>query len=181
MLVATSLFSLPKYLFHCLGWSVHHSLTAQPHSPAETVSSRTSRGAAGMSNSLTCSTSPGLLKWTKFVKSYLSFLSKYGLCLLKRIRRSSRSKWQVWGVYFRNNEKRLREKSPSQPARLQLQKTSGQILPLICWAEDMLMPVYNHKTETETAGALKKINLEGRNNSYVWFLWKLRLNTFPKQ
>lgn len=124
--------------------------------PSRNCLQQNRQGAAGVSNSLTCSTSPGLLKWTRFVKSYLSCLSKYGLCLLKRIRRSSRSKRQVWGVYCRNNEKHLREQSPSQPANLQLQKTSGQILPLICWAEEMLMPVYNHKTETETAEALKK-------------------------
>lgn len=141
MFVASSLLSFPKYIFLCLGWSLHHPLT-HPRFPAETVSSRAGRGAAWVSNSLTCLTGPGLLKWARFVKSYLSCLSKYNLCLLKRIRRSSRNKQQVWGVYWRNKEKHLREQSPPQPAKLQLQKTSGQILPLFCWAEDMLMPVY---------------------------------------
>lgn len=153
MFVATCLFSLSKYFFHCLGWSLHHPFAAQPHFPAETVSSRIGRGAACVSNSLTCLTGPGLLKWTRFVKSYLSCLSKYGLCLLKRIRRSSRHKRQVWGVYCRNNEKRLREQSPSQPPKLQLQKTSGQILLSLCWVEDVLMPVYITKLKLKQQGS----------------------------
>lgn len=94
--VTTSLFSCPSS-FYCLGWRLRHPLISQPHSPAETVSSRTGRGATSMSNPLTCFTGP-LFKWTRFEKSYLSCLSKYGLCSLKGIRRSSRDKWQVWGL-----------------------------------------------------------------------------------
>lgn len=66
----------------------------------------------------------------------------------------------------RTNDKHLRGQSPSQPEKLQLGRTSGQILPLTLLSRSNVNASVYHKTGTETAVTLKKKNLESRNNGY---------------
>jgi len=55
-----------------------------------------------------------------------------------------------------NNDKHLRGQTPSQPAKLQLGRTSGQTLPLALLSRSNTNASVYHKIGTEAAGTHKK-------------------------